>query len=181
MTNQTPRANGAEPPGSQAREIDLNQNTVTALNAALVAAFTGVHPVLTAAGKWLWVFPGDEEAGEPEQRYEGEPPPWVQADHRALHASLNALCAKEGFTYTIVTRALPSADGLVELRAQVQIGFLDPTSRQLKARSRAEAAPPELAIGFALAGYLSLDVEGWERRLFPKLATAANDGGMRPN
>ena len=172
--------NGSEQPKIHQREISMNDQVIHAINAALVAATTGVQPVLSAEGKWTWTFPADPESGEAEQVFTGEPPPWVQGDSRPLYAVLHALCAKDDLRYLIEGRAIFSGDGLADIRTLVQIGVADKETGKVSVKCRAEASPPELSLALALCGFLRIDVDAWEQRLFPKLA-AVNDGGIRAN
>lgn len=176
--NPNPNMNGRERPQVHQREISMNDQMIHAINAALVAATTGVQPELSAEGKWTWTFPADSETGQAERVYTGEPPPWVPNDKRALDEIMHALMTRDGVLSLEEKRAIPSEDGLLDIRAMVQIGFPDKVTGKISVRSRAEASPPELALALALCGYLRIDVDAWEQRLFPKLA-AANDAGPR--
>ena len=165
--------NGAHAP--EHPKVALADQTITALNAGLVEAFTGVVPTLRADGQWEWVFHGDPAQGEAgTQRFVGAPPPWVDQDPRALLAVLDALVGSAGFVYSIFVRGVPTPDGLANM-AQVQIGRFDAEAKQLKADIRTEAAPPMLAVGLALAQLQRIDIAAWEQRLFPRLAVANAD------
>lgn len=168
--------NGSSAPGAvHSTEIDLDGELMDAINAALVATFAGVEPVLNAKGEWTWTFPTDE--GQPEQVFTGKPPAWAPYDLGRLLFILDALCMKDEFAFTILGRPTNGPDGLKDVRAQVQIGQLNDNA--FKARSRAEASPPGLAIAMALLGHVRVDPNAWRERLFPKVALADAQGNLR--